>query len=531
VHPRLSPACPSGGPNHGWRGPVQALALLAALLPAAAQATSLTVPDDVATIQAAFDARVDTVFVRAGIHNETPTASAGVVIIGLGREGAEPPTVSGMWYLADHSLGHPDLFIKGLKFTGSVGISSSGGGATITFQDCHFLGGIRDFSSDPPASTMAIRRCRIIGNAFLNAEGYCFVDSCVIESGSLVIAHDFVTAYVRDCELRGAGSGAAIRAERAISVEILSNVISNYSQGMMVEVDRAKIEGNTVRDCSGSGIRLFGSGSVSGNQVERCGGFGIDLFSDQSLIVANNTISDCAESGLVAASESDAKIIGNTTYRNGRDGINVGGLLSGSFEMRNNTSAFNRGCGYQFYTGTLALSHNVGFGNERHGIEWMTPDAPVSRCNSWFGNGLGDLQGLAPSPDDLFVDPLFCDPANGVLRPSAASPLLTTSACGPIGALGVGCYAPGMLYAAFHLTRVGPSPGGGRMNIEFEVPRAAAIEIEVFDILGRRVAAPARGTWPAGRHSVAWMHGQAGVYLVRYRFPGGQEQRRVVRTP
>jgi hypothetical protein len=75
------------------------------------------------------------------------------------------------------------------------------------------------------------------------------------------------------------------------------------------------------------------------------------------------------------------------------------------------------------------------------------------------------------------------------------------------------------------------------VRIAFDLSREAAIEIAVFDLQGRLLATPAHGVWPAGSHSVEW-RGQidgapaaAGVYLVRYRYPGGEDRRRLVRTP
>ena len=90
---------------------------------------------------------------------------------------------------------------------------------------------------------------------------------------------------------------------------------------------------------------------------------------------------------------------------------------------------------------------------------------------------------------------------------------------------------------AFRLALVGPSPSPGPVQLEFELARPATIALEVFDVQGRLVASPARGVWPAGRHGVAWSgatgnsHAAAGLYLVRYRYPGGQDLRRVIRTP
>jgi hypothetical protein len=90
---------------------------------------------------------------------------------------------------------------------------------------------------------------------------------------------------------------------------------------------------------------------------------------------------------------------------------------------------------------------------------------------------------------------------------------------------------------AFGLVEVGPSPGGGPVRIAFTLAHNAEIEIDVYDVQGRRVASPVRGDWPAGAQVVTWdgraQNGQqapAGLYLVRYRYPGGQDRRGVVRV-
>jgi hypothetical protein len=88
----------------------------------------------------------------------------------------------------------------------------------------------------------------------------------------------------------------------------------------------------------------------------------------------------------------------------------------------------------------------------------------------------------------------------------------------------------------FRLTEVGPSPGSGPIHIAFSLAHAAAIEIDVFDLLGRKVATPAQGAWPAGAQAVDW-NGRieggeaapAGLYVVRYQYPGGTDRRTIIR--
>ncbi len=84
---------------------------------------------------------------------------------------------------------------------------------------------------------------------------------------------------------------------------------------------------------------------------------------------------------------------------------------------------------------------------------------------------------------------------------------------------------------AFRLESVGPSPGRGRIAIRFALPVPSDVSLEIFDIQGRSVSSLVRGIWPAGEHVVEWNERhQSGLYLVRYRFPGGEETRRVIRT-
>jgi hypothetical protein len=88
--------------------------------------------------------------------------------------------------------------------------------------------------------------------------------------------------------------------------------------------------------------------------------------------------------------------------------------------------------------------------------------------------------------------------------------------------------------SAFGLIAVGPNPSRGPVDVEFALARQASIGVDVLDIQGRSVASLARGIWPAGQHHVEWSGSSGrvalgpGVYLVRYRYPGGQEFRRVI---
>lgn len=70
---------------------------------------------------------------------------------------------------------------------------------------------------------------------------------------------------------------------------------------------------------------------------------------------------------------------------------------------------------------------------------------------------------------------------------------------------------------------VGPNPvASGGATVRFGLPRAANVDVGVYDIAGRRVATLASGALPAGTHARTWDAADArdGVYFVRLRADG-----------
>jgi|GEM_PF-3282749 len=74
----------------------------------------------------------------------------------------------------------------------------------------------------------------------------------------------------------------------------------------------------------------------------------------------------------------------------------------------------------------------------------------------------------------------------------------------------------------FGLRQSFPNPANGAVVIEYDLPEASEVTLEVFDLRGRRVARLVRGLAPAGRHVLRWdgRDGEgrgvgSGVYLCR----------------
>jgi hypothetical protein len=71
--------------------------------------------------------------------------------------------------------------------------------------------------------------------------------------------------------------------------------------------------------------------------------------------------------------------------------------------------------------------------------------------------------------------------------------------------------------SAVALLPVAPNPVSASARLRYELPEATAVRLQVFDLLGRRVATLVDGEKPAGRHEVSWRSAglASGTYFVR----------------
>lgn len=90
-------------------------------------------------------------------------------------------------------------------------------------------------------------------------------------------------------------------------------------------------------------------------------------------------------------------------------------------------------------------------------------------------------------------------------------------------------------FTAFEAT---PNPSGGPVVMFVGLARAQSVEVDIFDVQGRRVRRLAAGALPAGRNRLEWdgrdLAGQrvvSGVYLLRLRGIDGEASRRLIRLP
>lgn len=527
-------------PGRAWI--VGCVLLLA--FPTTSWALVFTVPDDFPTIQSALDslavverATPDTLRLRGLDFAETPTVRSAVVL-----EWAPASPAESRPHIAGLVIGlYPGWLavLRGVDVTGPVTMSVQQP-SEISFEDCRFDGSILGGSSDGLLSLLTFRRCELRSGARLAPGGECVFDSCDVTGGISVHWSDARLRVLRST-IHGGGSGVGIEGGNLTELTVSQTTIRGFRVGTVGEAEgTVVISDNIVEDCATVGI-LVSKGEnvqIARNVVRRCA-TGVSS-AGRRVSIAENVVEACTTTGVFAIVDGGVAVMHNTVTRCGAAGIWLAGSADLDARVQNNTVCANAGSGIiceveSPYSPTVfEIVRNVAFGNSGYGLEWRTPPVGTTSCNDWFGNALGPVAGGALLPGDFLADPLFCDALGGDFRVSSDSPLSDRPGCGPIGALGVGCAVATRADAGFRIVQVSPSPAAGPLRIDFTLPTPADVTIEVFDVQGRMIATPARGPHSAGRHTVEWSGrtasgtAAAGIYLVRYRFPGGHDDRRLV---
>ena len=388
-----------------------------------ANATTVTVPDDIPTLEAAMDSStspygsIDTIFVRPGVIVDTLTAYniAGLTVIGLG-DSVSRPEVKGMTINA-----RSVLFIN-LRFSRAVRTIAK---AYMTFRECRIDGELATFI-DGDNRGLTLIDCYVTGRILADSDIGVTVHSCRFDGGSVTLSGDG-HLQVTNSSFTGAG-GSAIEAYGEVSLICRDNRIENCAVGVSVtvtgEVGPVEIRGNTIDHC-GFGIAASGSG----------------------VAILDNVVTHSTTHGIVCGEPSNSGVEGNVVGWSGGSGIVValGDYDYGYLTVKNNTSFGNAADGIRVDMNAsdpdraLFVTNNIGYANHGFGLRSAgTYDPTLVSCNDWFANEAGSVSGLDPSPQDLAVDPGFCDVANGDVRLTADSPLLDAPGCGLIGARGQG---------------------------------------------------------------------------------------------
>lgn len=344
-----------------------------------------------------------------------------------------------------------------------------------------------------------------------------------------------------------AGGGASF-----LNTHIFGNTSAQDGGGVVVSGGISFFQGGRIADntCTrfGAGVNITGGGasfdgcviSANINTLQAGGGVWI-------LLIASATFTDCL-------------ITGNTAPLNG-GGVWVGmgqGVISpfaGCTIAGNETSAGSGGGVYveNFYGGsdktpfdqTIIWGNCAGVSGDEVYVFSVSATSGVSfACSDIDSNGVDVSGGVVTYvSDNIFDDPLFCDPRTcndaptelGDYTIDGASPCTSSnSPCGfLIGALDVGCNPtaiddePPVLPVESRLYQNRPNPFNPVTTIRFDVAVATHVRLRVFDVTGRVVRTLVDRHLPVAEHVVEWDgrddRGRAlssGVYF--YRLDAGE---------
>ncbi len=167
-------------------------------------------------------------------------------------------------------------------------------------------------------------------------------------------------------------------------------------------------------------------------------------------------------------------------------------------------------------------------------------------CSDVYGNEGGNYWGAIEDQTGLngniSENPLFCDPEQGLYTLAADSPCLPeNNACGVLmGFYGQGCDWPtgveDLVADKPLLLHAHPNPFNPNTEMQFFLPNAGHVSLEVFDVGGRKVATILGSEWlEAGWHVRRWGGlndgggaTASGVYLCRYSANGTARVERLV---
>jgi parallel beta-helix repeat protein len=499
------------------------LVLALASCATAAGATTVTVPTNYATIQAALNSGADVINVQPGDYPEDLVISTSVTLQSeLSGTNYGRPRVRSL----SLGAGTPNtlvMVVSGLHFWGAVNVSGSG---QFTVQACQVDGGLSCHSGQHACT---VSGTLIRGNATIEGP-YSQVLNNQVLGGTLTLVASQANINAIGNYVEGP---AAIGINAGDDVTCANNVVRGCTDGIVGCGQYCTVSKNVVEDCTGVGIRRGGTTCgtfIENNTVIRCGGVGISAAGNPSNYhVQGNTVYSSGGTGIDIPTNA-SQVNDNEVYGAGGDGIHIAfnnglfarnrvfgctgrGVVMLSYAtlsnnvaghnggagfaidldnatfgtLTHNTSFDNGGAGFDFTNGgAVAMDHNIGYVNQ-YGAQWPGTTTVTLACNDWFGNVGGATSGPSGATD-RFLNPAFCSSSTNDVHLSSSSPL-ASGGCGLVGALGVACATssgvPPTMTAPMGGLRVSPQPGARELRFAWS-PLEAAARIEVVDVAGAR---------------------------------------------
>jgi len=443
----------------------------------------------------------------------------------------------------------------------------------VSILNCWFRGGSLAIElTDTPRGTTAYNRIENYATAIFVDSG----DPYTIESNAISRCETGIhlragsTAYVINNEIRDCGVG--LDAIGLDELDLLNNsIVGSTEAGVTMSSVALFAEHNVVGKCGGSGFfliapqatALLGKSVIRDNTVFDNGGSGIAVTRTLGypISVEGNISFGNVEWGLSVPLEQPIELGCNDWFRNGLGAVD--GLVADSTDVSvdplfcnvdsadvrlesasplvdvpgcGQIGALGVGCGM---TATLVQRFTADRVSDGILIVWKVAEGATA-SEVWLERSEGE-NGEAwtrPLTERSIENTAVVELDRSALADRAYRYRLVAREGSDAAVIGSAIVVEAQTRLEFRLVQVAPSPGSGPVRIAFALREAASIEIDVFDVQGRRIATPAHGTWPAGTHLVEWdgrtRNGEiapSGLYLLGYMYPGGQDRRRLVHMP
>jgi len=454
-------------------------------------ATIINIPDDYATIQAGIDAGSDgdTVLVQPGTYMENINFNGHNIVLGSLFLTTGDTHYIHQTMVDGGNVGTVAIIdsCSNVQITGATlqnGHSSDGGGICSHYSNIKITDCLITYNHATSAGGIFILGGSL--NLIYNAINYntssnmagalriCFADSALIDDNT------FYSNEVVNYNEAGLAAGGAICCDSSGIIELRANrILNNESNGI-----------------AGAGV-----------------GGGLSINDNDSVLFVNNVIG------------------GNSAY--GYEGGIGGGVIASSSNITfiNNVISSNQvsgaiyriGGGLSIGSGEVRLVNTLVWGND---VEQINGNLMASYCSiqDTLWPGIGNI-----SNDPLFRDPEFyhynlmaivCgDPYDSPCI-DAGDPSLIDTLLDCDWGLGtersdMGAYGGGEGFVGIDepaenlplkvaLSQNYPNPFNLSTMIKYELPKQSQVKIDIYDILGRRVAALEDAVEPAGYHQLIW---------------------------
>lgn len=532
------------------------------------RADVLNVPGQYATLQAAIDAAssgdeivIDAVTLGDCTHMANPPADStlccaklksGLTITGAGIDQTiiDADSTGRVFYIADcedveirnltitrafaETYGGGILCLRSSPYIHHVKLVSNYDGAmicldnsnpeitfsTIIDNEAKAGGGLDvDVSSAP-----FLYECEILDNRAPFAAGVRLLGSAALVSCD-IIGNETVGAT----NVQGGGILIKSGANPLISSCVIAeNVCYGEGGGLCImdatgEIRSTKIYNNTSTSLEGRGAGVF-IGSDAAPEFTAC------------LVANNHTTGEYSDGGGLWVQYANLEMNYCTFYGNWTEGVSPDYGICGGLGIETS----------MFVPGTVSVHHTIIAGSTAGQGIYCTGsgDEPSVGCCCVYGNAGGD-DICGTGEGNFNLDPLFCDPGAMNFHLNENSPCAPGNHPGTpppclllIGAYGVGCGMDAeepLAVSAFKLSNK-PNPFTCVTTIHFELPAASDVQLEVYDLAGRRIASLVSGPVEAGPHQAVWdgrtlsgAPAAAGVYYYQLRADGELASRRMLR--